>query len=271
LLHAEAYGWRYEPPERRPALEAQGYEVRDAPDGRVTYCAGCVLRVSDDHGATWRESEIAVPGQAIINSFQNFASTLRLDDRTMLCAIYGKPAARVRYYESWLLRTEDDGETWTFSTIAADPSRDDRGFSETALAQAADGDIVAMMRIEPSMGTRLWTARSSDRGRTWSPAVETPLRGFPAHVLRLRDGRLLCTYGHREQPIGIHAAISRDHGRTWRESDIVSLRSDGSGAPGDNGYPFTAELADGRFVTVYYLTREGVTGVEATRWKWPTP
>ena len=95
------------------------------------------------------------------------------------------------------------------------------------------------------------------------------MRGFPAHLLRLRDGRLLCTYGHREQPIGIRAAISRDHGRTWRESDIVSLRSDGSGPPSDNGYPLTAELADGTLVTVHYITRDGITGVEATRWRNP--
>jgi len=269
LVDASPYGWRHVPREQRADLEAQGYEVRNAPDGRVTYCAGCRVRTSDDGGATWQERELAVPGQAIINGYHDAAATLRLDDRTLLRAVFGKPAARVRYYESWLLRSEDDGATWTFGTIAADNSRDDRGFSETALAQAGNGDIVAMMRIEPPMGTNLWVARSSDRGKTWSKAEETPLRGFPAHLLRLRDGRLLCTYGHREAPIGIRAAISRDDGRTWLEKDIVTLRSDGSGPPSDNGYPLTAQLSDGTLVTVHYLTREGITGIEATRWTDP--
>lgn len=269
LVDPSAYSWRHVPSDQRAAFEARGYEVRNAPDGRVTYCVGCKLRTSADGGATWQEAELPVPEQAIINGYLDAASMLRLDDRTILRAVYGKPVARVRYYESWLLRSEDDGATWSWATIAADPTRDDHGFSETAIAQAANGDIVAMMRIEPPMGSRLWVARSPDRGKTWSKAEETPLRGFPAHLLRLRDGRLLCTYGYREAPIGIRAAISRDHGRTWREQDIVSLRSDGSGPPSDNGYPQTAELADGTLVTVCYLTRDGITGVEATRWTAP--
>ena len=269
LVGPGVYNWRYEPADQRAALEAKGYEVRNAPDGRVTYCVGAFVRTSEDGGATWQQREIPLPGQAIVNGYHDAAATLRLDDRTLLRAVFGKPAARVRYYESWLLRSEDDGTTWTFGTIAADNSRDDRGFSETALAQAGNGDIVAMMRIEPPMGTNLWVARSSDRGKTWSKAEETPLRGFPAHLLRLRDGRLLCTYGHREAPIGIRAAISRDDGRTWLKEDIVTLRSDGSGPPSDNGYPLTAQMSDGTLVTVHYLTREGITGVEATRWTDP--
>ena len=45
--------------------------------------------------------------------------------------------------------------------------------------------------------------------------------------------------------------------------------ADGSGRRGDNGYPISTELADGTLVSVYYLTRDGITGVEATRWKAP--
>jgi hypothetical protein len=269
LINATTHGWRPVESAKRAELEAQGFEVRNTPDNRVTYSVGCLLRISSDDGAHWQESPIETPPQALISGYHDECATLRLDDRTILRAIYGKPVARVRYYESWILRSEDSGATWTFGTIAADLSRDDRGFSETAIVEAANGDIVAMMRIEPPMGTRMWTAHSSDRGKTWSKPVETPLRGFPAHLLRLRDGRLLCTYGYREQPMGIRAAISRDHGRTWLEKDIFSLRNDATGPASDNGYPITAELADGTLVTVHYITREGITGVEATRW--PNP
>lgn len=82
-----------------------------------------------------------------------------------------------------------------------------------ATAVAAAGDIVAMMRTEPALGSHLWAARSSDRGRTWSRAIKTPLQGHPAHLLRLRDGRLLCTYGFRDAPSGIRATLSRDDSR----------------------------------------------------------
>jgi hypothetical protein len=273
LVAPDAHGWRYIEASRRAEFEQRGIEVRDSPDGRATYAYGCFLRTSEDHGATWMETEIPVPPQALIMRFLDPATYVRLDQRTILRAVYGKPANKlptrnIRFYEAWLLRSEDDGVTWNFGTLAADPEKK-RSFGETAIARAGNGDIVAMMRTEPALGSKMWTARSSDHGKTWTQPLETPLHGHPPHLLTLRDGTLLCTYGFRDEPIGVRAAISRDHGRTWREEDIVSLRTDGSGRPGDNGYPITAEQPDGTLVTVYYLTRDGITGVEATRWRSP--
>jgi hypothetical protein len=72
--------------------------------------------------------------------------------------------------------------------------------------------------------------------------------GLPSHLLRLRDDRLLMSYGHRRPPFGNQARISSDHGRTWSEPLIVS----GDGAGGDLGYPSTVELGDGRLLTVWY-------------------
>jgi hypothetical protein len=135
--------------------------------------------------------------------------------------VYGRPVANIRHYESWILRSEDDGANWEFQTIA-----------------------------------------------TWSAAVETPLQGHPAHLLRLRNGQLICTYGFRDQPIGIRAALSRDNGRTWLEEDIVVIRQKTDNAA-HNGYPLTVELADATLVSVYYLTLGGVTGIESTRWHNP--
>lgn len=269
LVDPNAHAWRYVDSSRRAEFEERGIEVRNSPDGRVTYAYGCYVRTSADHGATWQQQEISVPPKALIMGFLDPATDLRLDERTLLCAVYGKPVARIRFYESWLLRSEDDGRSWDFVTIASDPQRG-RSFGETALVQAANGDIVAMMRTEPALGTRMWTAHSRDRGKTWSEPVETPLHGHPAHLLRLRDGRLVCTYGFRDAPIGIRACVSRDDGRTWRENDIVTLRADGAGRPGDNGYPISAEMPDGTLVSVYYITgKDGITGVEATRWQPP--
>lgn len=268
LVEPDAHAWRYVDASRRAEFEARGIEVRNSPDGRVTYAYGCFVRTSADGGATWQQREIDVPAKGLIMGYHDPATYVRLDARTILRAVYGRPTANVRFYEAWLLRSEDDGATWSFLTLAADPAKK-RSFGETAIVAAANGDIVAMMRTEPALGTKMWTAHSSDRGKTWSPAVETPLHGHPAHLLRLRDGTLLCTYGFRDDPIGIRAAFSHDHGRTWPVNEIVSLRADGSGRPGDNGYPISTELADGTLLSVYYLTRDGITGVEATRWKTP--
>ena len=268
LVDPNAHAWRYVEADRRAEFEQQGIEVRNSPDGRVTYAYGCYVRTSEDYGVTWHRREIPVPPKGLIMGFLDPATDLRLDANNLLGAVYGRPTANIRFYESWLLRSEDDGATWDFLTIAADPKKK-RSYGETAIARAANGDIVAMMRTEPALGTKMWMAHSTNRGKSWSKAIETTLHGHPPHLLTLRDGTMLCTYGFRDEPIGIRAALSRDHGRTWLEKDIVSLRADGSGRPGDNGYPISAELPDGSLVSVYYITRDGITGVEATRWQNP--
>lgn len=267
LVEADAYNWRYDTPDRRAHYEAQGLEVRLTPDGRIAYSAGCFVRVSRDGGATWATRDLDVPRQALVAGYRDDRALLRIGDRTILRAIYGKPVARVRYYEAWILRSEDDGETWTFGPLAASVEAD-VSHGETALAQASNGDIVAMMRTEPAYGTCMWVCRSSDLGKTWSKPVQTPLHGHPAHLLRLRDGRLLCTYGVRDVPIGIRACLSRDDGRTWRAEDIVVLRTGADFKP-DSGYPVTLEADDGTLLSMYYLTRGDNTGIELTRWRNP--
>jgi hypothetical protein len=68
-------------------------------------------------------------------------------------------------------------------------------------------------------------------------------------LLRLKDGRILLTYGLRErghQGIGIR--ISEDEGKTWQApTRIVNL--EGST---DSGYPSSVQLEDGSLVTAYY-------------------
>ena len=43
--------------------------------------------------------------------------------------------------------------------------------------------------------------------------------GAPPLVLKLKSGKLLCTYGRRKLPFGIMAMFSSDNGKTW-EKDI---------------------------------------------------
>lgn len=269
LVKVANHSWRYDDPSRRTYYEDQGLEVRDTPDGRIAYAQGYLVSISNDNGATWTTREIAVPPQALMAAYRDDRAYLRLDSRTIIRAVYGKPVARVRFYETWFLRSEDDGETWSFGTIAADPDMD-ASHGETALAQARNGDIVAMMRSEPALGTNMWVSRSSDRGKTWSKAKETPLHGHPAHLLRLQDGRILCSYGLRDQPVGIRACVSPDDGRSWPAENILVLRT-GPDFKRDSGYPITLQADDGTLLTVYYLTRGDKTTLELTRWRLPPP
>lgn len=125
-----------------------------------------------------------------------------------------------------------------------------------------------MMREEPASGVSgLFVARSSDAGKTWTTPERTPMIGHPACLTPLQDGTLLCTYGYRASPMGVRIAISRDYGKTWRAEDIRTLRDDGHGIGGENGYPITLETDDGSLLTICYLTdREGVSSIAGTRW-----
>lgn len=146
--------------------------------------------------------------------------------------------------------SKDDGLTWQW--LAEIPTRRGdtvvRGYHELHAVEAANGTIIAQIRNhnDADKGGTLQT-ESADGGRTWSEPHAITF-GMPSHLLRLRDGRLLMTYGHRRAPFGNQARISTDHGKTWSEPMILS----GDGKGGDLGYPSTVELADGTLLTVWY-------------------
>jgi sialidase-1 len=103
--------------------------------------------------------------------------------------------------------------------------------------------------------------------------LRTPIWGYPPHLLELRDGRILCSYGHRRPPLGVQAVLSADGGEAWDVAHPAVLRDDGETREGreahDLGYPVSVELPDGTILTVYYLTLGGVTHVAASRWHLP--
>ncbi len=183
--------------------------------------------------------------------------------------------------ELFFLRSVDDGQTWQFSSMFnAKPKH--IGFNETALVEAADGSIVAIARAEPedhSVRTReelatsaltayLYQSVSADEGLSWTKPKRTPILGFPAHLVQLTDGRLLCTYGYREAAMGIRACVSHDNGKTWDVDNTYTLRADGQGKGGDLGYPVSTPLSDGSIFTIYYFNDDdNITHIAGTKWR----
>lgn len=147
--------------------------------------------------------------------------------------------------------SRDDGLTWQW--LAEIPTRPGdeivKGYHELHAVEAADGTLIAQIRNhnKANAGETL-QSESTDGGKTWSVPHAIGVWGLPSHLLRLRDGRLLMTYGHRRPPFGNQARISADNGKTWGEAMIIS----GDGVGGDLGYPSTVELADGSLLTIWY-------------------
>ena len=147
--------------------------------------------------------------------------------------------------------SKDDGQTWQW--LAEIPTRAgdlaQHGYHELHAVEAQDGTLIAQIRNHNKTNEyETLQSESRDGGKTWSEPHSIGVWGMPSHLLRLRDGRLLMTYGHRRAPFGNQARISTDNGKSWGEAMIIS----GDGTNRDLGYPSTVELADGKLLTVWY-------------------
>lgn len=226
------------------------------PEQRKAALGEWMLR-STDGGITW-----SAPIATIANSPHG---PIQLGDGRLLYA--GKQLwtgdRRIGVAES-----KDDGLTWRW--LADIPTRDGdevpKGYHELHAVETADGTIIAQIRNhnKTNAGETLQT-ESGDGGKTWSTPHPIGVWGLPSHLLRLRDGRLLMTYGHRRAPFGNQARLSTDGGKTWGEAMIIS----GDGIGGDLGYPSTVELADGSLLTVWYesMREPKLAVLREARWR----
>lgn len=166
--------------------------------------------------------------------------------------------------------SRDEGRSWQLIWSKELQTKEQQeNFQEPYAVELSDGRLIGLFRFETRGGEYLWQTESDDGGRTWSVPHPTPIWGYPPHLLLLRDGQLLCTYGYRKAPYGQRACFSYDGGRTWDIEHEVIFRAD---APNDDlGYPASVQLKDGSILSVYYqIDKAGEkTCLMATRWAAP--
>jgi hypothetical protein len=200
---------------------------------------GCWIIRSTNGGRTWSE-----PVDSLVNS--PHGPTQLADGRLLYVGRQlWNPPERIGASES-----TDDGQTWRWlGEIPTTTGDDADNYHELHAVEAADGRIIAVIRNHnaATQGEVLQT-ESSDGGKTWSDPRRTGVWGYPSHLLRLKDDRLLLTSGHRRPPWGNQASISEDHGRTWSQPLVIS----GDGVGRDLGYPSSVELDDGTLLTAWY-------------------
>ncbi len=225
-----------------PAMRSQWQACHDrlTDDERKAELGEWLIR-SEDGGKTWSQR---IP--SIVNS--PHGPTQLADGRLL----YVGKQLWTDDKKIGVCESVDDGKTWRW--LADIPTREGDTFTKTYhelhAVEAANGTIIAQIRNhnKADAGSTLQT-ESSDGGKTWSvPRLIS--YGLPSHLLKLRDGRLLMSYGHRRAPFGNQARISSDNGDTW--SEAMTISADGMGA--DLGYPSTVELDDSTLLTVWYET-----------------
>lgn len=207
-------------------------------DGGINWSARYVVPVNSPHGpVVLRDGRLIYPGKS-------FGS----DGKIGVC------------------ESTDDGLNWKWlATIGTRAGDDVAMYHELHAVEAADGTIICHIRNENKQddGETL-QSESTDGGRTWTVPHRIGVWGLPSHLLRLKDGRLLMSYGYRRKPFGNQVRISSDHGKTW--SEPLTLTADGAG--GDLGYPSTVECDDGSFVSVWYEVLAGSPSSQLRQARW---
>jgi hypothetical protein len=136
------------------------------------------------------------------------------------------------------------------------------------VVELPDKKLVAMFRYNPKDRSQSYLRQSvsNDGGKSWITTVKTVIWGYSPHILLLKNGWLLVSYGVRRQPHGERACVSKDGGKSWDiENEIVINRAINS----DLGYSASVQLDDGSIITVYYQidTPGEKTSLWQTHWQ----
>ena len=220
------------------------------------YAIGHWTRRSTDNGRTW-EDPVRVPP-----STPHGPITLS-DGRLIYVGIEGNQGRPESRGDVLAAESRDQGRTWSvigranmYPEYVGDAPGGCSYLTEPHVVEVSPGKLLAMARYEEipreKEKTRsvLWQFTSDDGGHTWTEPRPTEIKGTPPHLTKLRDERILVTYGYRHDPYGERACLSVDGGKSWDYDNEIVLCDD---APsGDLGYPASVELDDGTILTVYY-------------------
>jgi hypothetical protein len=270
LWQAESFAWW---DLRSPAHEAEltrrgvAYAAVRQPSAFLAYLNDLSVGRCAPGSREWTWSPVeGLPPMARLAGWWRQTGVL-LEDGTVVGCAHGRVAPDEPHDSSFALRSTDGGRSWELSRIATATAS--VGFSEAFLTRLRDGRILALVRANAG-DANLHRSVSADGGRTWSDLERTPVEGYPAHVIRLRSGALLCVYARRWHPQGVRAVLSYDEGQTWDVEREKVLRDD---AVGSVGYPMSVQLADGTIFTAYELGKpvRAAPAEEAGRAQLPGP
>lgn len=200
---------------------------------------------SGDGGKTWKVSkEFVGPHAPGWSEFIPFGPIFVGEDGALHASCYAgeftdpTKSTKTKSYRSWHFRSDDDGKTWKPTSVIGEKH------NETSILHLGGKRWLAAARID---AVELF--RSDDDGATWQgPQRVTARNEINAHLLRLKDGRLLLSYGNRvKDQFGVLAKLSSDEGKTWGEPIRLAHT-----LANDCGYPSSVQRADGKIVTAYY-------------------
>ncbi len=237
----------------RPAAEERDWAQH--PLAYVRADEGAYVHRSSDGGGTWETARVDIaPYQGAFSP----KGGVEVDGEVILAlgSHEHDPLAA-----SVLVRSADGGRSWGRPELVAEgPGLD---FSEPTIVAAGDSRLLVFSREERS--GFLYQSTSNDRGVTWEPPARLPIWGYPAHALRLTDGRLLLVYGHRRPAFGIRGCLSADGGASWEPEFVIRTDVPDARNGLNLGYPSAIEYRPGELFVAYYAENdEGTVGIHGT-------
>ncbi len=219
------------------------------PDALCNTALGCWAIRSGDGGQSW-SAPVAMPvgnphGPVVLgNGKLVMAGSIKAHE-PLRAGRNGSPfGVGIAAAES-----SDGGRSWRqLGLVPVAEGYEAAHYHEPHLVETAGGNLLMLLRNHaPHSHGELLQSISADGGQSWSPPRPIGHWGYPAHLLRLRDGRLLATYSHRREPRGIRVITSEDEGGSWSGPLVIH-----AGGGVDFGYPSTVELAGGEYLTLWY-------------------
>lgn len=264
----------YNLPRLRQALKGERaekwrrFDHAGKPDELAAVLGPKILR-SADGGVTW-SAPAPIPVNSPHGPFQTAGGRLLYAGITAVGkAGFTRDGERV----VGIWESKDEGATWTqLARLPARAGDNPDDYHELHGVEARSGKLIVHIRSH-ARATLTGGAReplqtlqteSTDGGRTWTEPRAIGVPGFPSHLLRLRDHRLLMSHTYRMRPYEIHARVSADEGASWSPPMVLTSNLHSS----DLGYPSTVELKDGGLLTIWYeLTPDSPKAVlRQARW-----
>lgn len=149
---------------------------------------------------------------------------------------------------SLMVITDDWGQSWTTSTPLVGA-----GNIQPSIVRKRDGTLLALMRDNGPRPKRLHMSESHDKGKTWSPVVDSaiPNPGSGAEVISLSNGHWALIYNDTEQGRNsLAVAISTDEGQSWKWKRHLEYDPVGPDA-GAFHYPSIIQARDGSLHASY--------------------
>jgi hypothetical protein len=232
---------------------ASGYHGNDDPEGGFYY--------SYDRGANWNgpyflgkvNDDPELKGKTLTPR----TDYIVMDKQTCFIFITAKENRKVKTSRIACIQTRDGGISFEFIAWVTPLDGNSNAIMPNTV-QLSDNKFVLTFRninVDKSqLESTIDAYVSNNRCRSWqflSTIKEIKNNSNPPAIVKLRDGRLCCIYGDRDN-LFIGGKYSEDEGKTWSKEFILRNDFKGLGDWGDMGYPRLVQRTDGKLVAMYY-------------------